>query len=132
LSGQRIGMTDAEFDRLMAPFAPLIERGYRATLALNRLVGDGTFRERYMKGDAEAIEVFNRLSALKAEGIQPYRDAIQSMQAAVPPISAEALRIDEDFGARRTPSDNAAHTQPDSPSTVDASTVAADTQNGDP
>ena len=44
-------MTDAEFDRSMAPFAPLIERGYQATLTLNRLAADEGFRQRYLKGE---------------------------------------------------------------------------------
>ncbi len=68
-------MTDAEFDRSMAPFAPLIERGYQATLTLNRLAGDEGFRQRYLKGDAEAVELFNRLTEMKAAGTQPYHDA---------------------------------------------------------
>ncbi|WP_395017761.1 hypothetical protein [Dongia sp.] len=110
----RLGMTDAEFDRAMTPFAPQIERGYRATLALNRLAGDEGFRQRYLKGDAEAVALYNQLSALKAAGTQPYHDAVGTMQAAeTPGTSAAALALinDADFVARYTAGDSAARAQ---------------------
>jgi len=122
----RLGMTDAEFDRSMAPFAPLIERGYQATLTLQRLTGDERFRQRYLKGDAEAVALFNRLSELKAAGTQPYHDAVGAMQAAATPdTSAAALALinDADFVARYMAGDSTAQAQWDSAS-VDNATVA--------
>jgi hypothetical protein len=126
LSGRRLGMTDAEFDRSMVPFAPLIERGYRATLTLNRLAGDEGFRQRYLKGDAEAVELFNRLTELKAAGTQPYHDAVGAMQAAVIPdtgAAALALINDTDFVARYMAGDSTARAQWDAAS-VDNAAVA--------
>lgn len=119
-------MTDAEFDRSMAPFAPQIERGYQATLRLNRLAGDEGFRQRYLKGDAEAVEVFNRLTEFKAMGTQPYHDAVGAMQAAAAPnTSAAALTLinDADFVARYMAGDSTARSQWDAAS-VDNTTVA--------
>lgn len=119
-------MTDAEFDRSMAPFAPLIERGYQATLTLNRLAGDEGFRQRYLKGDAEAVELFNRLTELKAAGTQPYHDAVGVMnEAATPATSAAALSLinDADFVARYMAGDSTARAQWDAAS-VDNNTVA--------
>jgi len=126
VSGRRLGMTDAEFDRAMAPFAPLIERGYQATLQLNRLAADQGFRERYLKGDAAAVEIYNRLSELKAAGTQPYHDAVGTRQpAANPGNSAAALALinDADFVTRYMAGDNAARAEWDAAS-VDNSTVA--------
>ena len=124
-------MTDAEFDRSMAPFAPLIERGYRATVTLNRLAGDEGFRQRYLKGDAEAVELFNRLTEFKAAGTQPYHDAVGTMQpAATPANSAAALSLinDADFVTRYMAGDSAARAQWDAASPnnsmVDNTTVA--------
>ncbi len=119
MSGRRLGMTDAEFDRAMAPFAPLIERGYHATLKLNQLTGDEGFRQRYLKGDAEAVALFNRLTELKAAGTQPYHDAVGAMQAAsAPGNSAAALALinDADFVARYMAGDSAARAQWDAAS----------------
>jgi hypothetical protein len=119
-------MTDAEFDRSMAPFAPLIERGYQATLTLHRLTGDEGFRQRYLKGDAEAVALFNRLTEFKAAGTQPYHDAVGTMQAAATPgSSAAALALinDADFVARYMAGDNAARAQWDATS-VDNAEVA--------
>jgi hypothetical protein len=119
-------MTDAEFDRSMAPFAPLIERGYQATLTLQRLTGDQGFRQRYLKGDAEAVALFNRLSALKAAGTQPYHDAVGAMQAAATPetgAAALALINDADFVARYMAGDSTARAQWDAAS-IDNATVA--------
>ena len=114
MSGRRIGMSDAEFDRAMTPFAPLIERGYHATLKLNRLAADQGFRERYLKGDAEAVALFNRLTELKAAGTQPYHDAVGTMQpAAAPASSAATLALINDgaFVARYMAGDSAARVQ---------------------
>jgi hypothetical protein len=122
----RLGMTDAEFDRSMAPFAPLIERGYQATLTLQRLTGDEGFRQRYLKGDAEAVALFNRLSELKAAGTQPYHNAVGAMQAAATPdttAAAQALINDADFVARYMAGDSTAQAQWHSAS-VDNATVA--------
>ena len=122
----RLGMTDAEFDRAMAPFAPRIERGYEATLTLKRLAGDEGFRQRYLKGDAEAVALFNHLTELKAAGTQPYHDAVGAMQAAsTPETSAAALALinDGDFVARFMAGDTGARAQWDAAS-VDGSTVA--------
>jgi len=121
-------MTDAEFDRSMAPFAPLIERGYRATLTLNRLTGDEGFRQRYLKGDAEAVALFNRLTELKAAATQPYHDAVGTMQAATTPdTSATALALinDADFVARYTAGDNTARAQWDAASVGNAEVAQA-------
>src|SRR5690349_23862541 len=121
-------MTDAEFDRSMAPFAPLIERGYRATLTLNRLAGDEGFRQRYLKGDAEAVELFNRLTELKAAGTQPYHDAVGAMEAAATPnTSAAALALinDADFVARYTAGDTTARAQWDAASVGNAEVAQA-------
>jgi hypothetical protein len=123
-------MTDAEFDRSMAPFAPLIERGYHATLTLDRLTGDEGFRQRYLKGDAEAVALFNRLTELKAAGTQPYHDAVGAMQAAATPdTSAAALALinDADFVARYMAGDNTARAQWDATS-VDNAAVAQATE----
>ena len=119
-------MTDAEFDRAMTPFAHEIERGYRATLMLNRLAGDEGFRQRYLKGDAEAVELFNQLTELKAVGTQPYHDAVGTMQAAeTPAASAAALTLinDADFVSRYMAGETEARTQWDAAS-VDNTTVA--------
>jgi hypothetical protein len=119
-------MTDAEFDRAMTPFAPLIERGYRATLALNRLAGDEGFRQRYLKGDAEAVALYNHLTELKAAGTQPYHDAVGAMNAAATPgnsAAALALINDADFVARYMAGDTDARAQWDAAS-VDNATVA--------
>jgi len=119
-------MTDAEFDRAMIPFAREIERGYRATLMLNRLAGDEGFRQRYLKGDAEAVELFNQLTELKAAGTQPYHDAVGTMQAAeTPAASAAALTLinDADFVARYMAGETEARAQWDAAS-VDNTTVA--------
>jgi hypothetical protein len=119
-------MTDAEFDRAMTPFAHEIERGYRATLMLNRLAGDEGFRQRYLKGDAEAVELFNQLTELKAAGTQPYHDAVGTMQAAeTPAASAAALTLinDADFVARYMAGETEARAQWDAAS-VDNTTVA--------
>ena len=121
-------MTDAEFDRSMAPFAPLIERGYQATVTLNRLAGDEGFRQRYLKGDAEAVELFNRLTEMKAAGTQPYHDAVGAMQAeAAPNTSAAALTLinDADFVARYMAGDSTARTQWDAASVDNATVVEA-------
>jgi len=130
LSG-KLGMTDAEFDRAMAPFAPLIERGYQATVTLNRLTKDEGFRRRYLKGDAEAVELFNRLSELKAAGTQPYHDAVGAMQAAETPAAGAAVLAlinDADFVARYMAGDVAARAEWDAASpnnpTGDNTTVA--------
>jgi hypothetical protein len=123
-------MTDAEFDRSMAPFAPEIERGYQATLALNRLTTDEGFRQRYLKGDAAAVELFNRLTELKAAGTQPYHEAVGAMQAAqAPATGAAALNLinDADFVARYMAGDAAARAEWDAAS-VDNATVAAATE----
>jgi hypothetical protein len=120
-------MTDAEFDRSMAPFAPLIERGYQATLTLNRLAGDEGFRQRYLKGDAAAVELFNRLTEMKAAGTQPYHDAVGAMnEQATPNSSAAAVTLinDSDFVARYMAGDAAARAEWDAAS-VDNTTVAA-------
>jgi hypothetical protein len=119
-------MTDAEFDRAMTPFAHEIERGYRATLMLNRLAGDEGFRQRYLKGDAEAVELYNQLTELKAAGTQPYHDAVGTMQAAeTPAASAAALSLinDADFVARYMAGETEARAQWDAAS-VDNTTVA--------
>jgi hypothetical protein len=119
-------MTDAEFDRTMVPFARAIERGYKATLALRRLAADEGFRERYLKGDAAAVELYNRLSALKAAGTQPYHDAIGAQKAAEHSgnsNAALALINDADFVARYMAGDSAARAQWDAAS-VDNATVA--------
>ena len=119
-------MSDAEFDRSMAPFARQIERGYQATLALKRLSGDEGFRQRYLKGDAAAVELFNRLSELKAVGTQPYHDAVGAMQAAeTPATSAAALTLinDADFVSRYMAGDSGARAQWDAAS-VDNAAVA--------
>lgn len=126
MSGRRIGMTDAEFDRAMTPFAREIERGYRATLMLNRLAGDEAFRQRYLKGDAEAVELYNQLTELKAAGTQPYHDAVGTRQAAeTPAASAAALTLinDADFVARYMAGESEARAQWDAAS-VDNTTVA--------
>jgi hypothetical protein len=123
-------MTDAEFDRAMTPFAPLIERGYRATLMLNRLAGDEGFRQRYLKGDAEAVELFNQLTELKAAGTQPYHDAVGTIQAAeTPAASAAALTLinDADFVARYMAGETEARAQWDAAS-VDNTKVAQATE----
>jgi hypothetical protein len=120
-------MSDAEFDRSMAPFAPLIERGYQATLTLNRLAGDEGFRQRYLKGDAAAVELFNRLTELKAAGTQPYHDAVGAMnEQATPNTSAAAVTLinDADFVARYMAGDSEARAEWDAAS-VDNTTVAA-------
>jgi hypothetical protein len=133
LSGRRLGMSDAEFDRAMTPFAHQIERGYRATLMLNRLAGDERFRQRYLSGDAEAVELFNNLTALKAAGTQPYHDAVGTMQAAaIPGASAAAMALvnDADFVARYMAGDSAARAQWDAAS-VDNAAVAAAEGNGE-
>jgi len=119
-------MTDAEFDRTMAPFAPLIERGYHATLKLNRLAGDEGFRQRYLKGDADAVALYNHLSALKAAGTQPYHDAVGTMQAAATPgnsAAALALINDAGFVSRYMAGDTAARAAWDAAS-VDNTAVA--------
>ena len=119
-------MTDAEFDRAMTPFAQEIERGYRATLMLNRLAGDEAFRQRYLKGDAEAVELYNQLTELKAAGTQPYHDAVGTMQAAATPAaSAAAMHLinDADFVARYMAGESEARAQWDAAS-VDNTTVA--------
>jgi hypothetical protein len=119
-------MTDVEFDRAMTPFAHEIERGYRATLMLNRLAGDEGFRQRYLKGDAEAVELFNQLTELKAAGTQPYHDAVGTMQAAeTPAASAAALTLinDADFVARYMAGETEARAQWDAAS-VDNTLVA--------
>lgn len=121
-------MSDAEFDRAMAPFAPAIERGYQATLTLKRLVADDGFRQRYLKGDAAAVELYNRLSELRAVGTQPYHDAVGAMQeAATPATSAAALTLinDADFVARYMAGDTAARAEWDAAS-VGNETVAAE------
>ena len=128
-------MTDAEFDRAMAPFSPLIERGYHATLKLNQLTGDEGFRQRYLKGDAEAVALFNHLTALKAAGTQPYHDAVGTMQAPVAPgntAAALALINDADFVARYMAGDSAARAQWDaaSPSSSGENTTAAQAAEG--
>jgi hypothetical protein len=134
LSGRRIGMTDAEFDRAMTPFAHQIERGYQATITLQRLSGDAGFRQRYLNGDAAAVEVFNRLSMLKAAGTQPYHDAVGTMQApAAPGNSAAALALinDADFVTRYMAGDTAARAQWDAASVDNAAVNAAAEGNSD-
>ena len=119
-------MSDAEFDRAMTPFAREIERGYQATLALKRLAADDGFRQRYMKGDAAAVELYDRLSALKAAGTQPYHDAVGAMQMAETPATtaaAQTLINDPDFVARYMAGDAAARADWDAAS-VDNAAVA--------
>jgi len=139
LSGRKLGMTDAEFDRSMAPFARQIERGYQATVTLRRLSGDEGFRERYLKGDAAAVALFNRLSELKAAGTQPYHDAVGSAEqaATVPATSAaaQALINDPAFVARYMAGDLEARSAWDAASvdnaTVNNATGAPSADGGD-